>query len=166
MEEVVNLINICPTNPVKILNQHGFFFKILYVSFKWYFSQKWKKISMLVLGLHSIDGMSTKDIANIRNPKVNRGCPPLTSNRTSADCVQISLGPPIQYIPLGVYCTVGFSAMYLNQYWPDSLMHIYVTRGRWVQTAVQIYTRSNHHSYHVIGPSCTKLFFKQNANCK
>ena len=25
MEEVINLINICPTNPIQILNQHGIF---------------------------------------------------------------------------------------------------------------------------------------------
>ena len=37
MEEVSNLINIGPTNPIQILNQHEFFLKISYVSFKWYF---------------------------------------------------------------------------------------------------------------------------------
>ena len=37
MEEVPNLINIGPTNPIQISNQDDFFFKILYVSFKWYF---------------------------------------------------------------------------------------------------------------------------------
>ena len=52
------------------------------------------------------------DKANISNPKVNRGCAPLTANHTiTADCVQISLGPSIPYIPLGVYHTGGFSAM-------------------------------------------------------
>ena len=51
------------------------------------------------------------DNANISNPKVNRGCAPLTANRTSADCVQISLGPSIPYIPLGVYHTGRFNAM-------------------------------------------------------
>ena len=66
---------------------------------------------MLVLGLHSKDRMSTKDKVNICNPKVNRGSTPLTANRISADCVQISLGPPIQYIPLRVYRTGGFNAM-------------------------------------------------------
>ena len=53
----------------------------------------------------------TGDKANINNPKVNRGCAPLTANRTSADCVQISLGPSMPYIPLGVYHTGGFNAM-------------------------------------------------------
>ena len=71
------------------------------------------KISMLVLGVHRKDRTSTKDKANIRNPKVNRGCPPLTSNRTSADCVQISLGPPMQYIPLRVLYW-GFNAMFFR----------------------------------------------------
>ena len=60
---------------------------------------------MAVLGLNSKDRKSTGDNANICNPKVNGGCPPLTANRTSADCVQISLGPSIPYIPLGVYNT-------------------------------------------------------------
>ena len=43
MEDVHNLINIGPTNPIQILNQHEIFwfdFFILYVSFKWYFWQK------------------------------------------------------------------------------------------------------------------------------
>ena len=42
---------------------------------------------MLILGLHNKDRESTKDKANINNPKVNRGCLPLTANRISADCV-------------------------------------------------------------------------------
>ena len=54
---------------------------------------------------------STKDKANISNPKVNRGAP-LTTKRTLADCVQISLGPSIPHIPLGVYHTGVFNAMY------------------------------------------------------
>ena len=56
---------------------------------------------MSVLGLNSKDRKSTSDKANISNPKVNRGCAPLTANRISADCVQISLGPSMPYIPLG-----------------------------------------------------------------
>ena len=40
MQDVHNLINIGPTNLSQILNQHEFFFKIVYVSFKWYFWQK------------------------------------------------------------------------------------------------------------------------------
>ena len=71
-----------------------------------------KKISMSVLGLNSKDRKSTRDKANISNPKVNRGCAPLTANRTSADCGQISLGPSIPYIPLGVYHAGGFNAMW------------------------------------------------------
>ena len=63
------------------------------------------------MGLNSKDRKSTRDKANISNPKVNRGCAPLTANRTSADCVQISLGPSIPYIPLGVYHTGRFNAM-------------------------------------------------------
>ena len=71
---------------------------------------KIKKILMSVLGLNSKAMKSTRDTANISNPKVNRGYAPLTANRISADCVQISLGPPIPYISLGVYHTMGFNA--------------------------------------------------------
>ena len=70
-----------------------------------------KKISKQVLRLNSKDRKSTRDNANISNPKVNRGCAPLTANHTSADCVQISLGPSIPYIPLGVCHTGRFNAM-------------------------------------------------------
>ena len=66
---------------------------------------------MLVLGLHSEDMKSIRNKSNISNPKVNRGCPPLTAKRIAADCVQISLGPSIQYIPLRVNHTGGFYAM-------------------------------------------------------
>ena len=85
--------------------------KILYVSSNDTFS-KIKQILMLVLGLHSKDRKSTRNKANISNPKVNRGCLPLIANRISADCVQISLRPSIQYIPLRVYHTGGFNAMF------------------------------------------------------
>ena len=74
---------------------------------------------MLVLGVHSKDRTSTKDKANIRNPKVNKGCPPLTGNLTSGDGVQISLGPQIQYIPLKVYGTGGFNAIHCWRYRAD-----------------------------------------------
>ena len=56
---------------------------------------------MLVLGLNSKDRKSTGDKENISNPKINRDCAPLTANRFSADCVQISPGLSIPYIPLG-----------------------------------------------------------------
>ena len=70
---------------------------------------------MSVLGLNNKDSKSTRDKANISNPKVNRGCAPLTANCTSADCVQISLGPSIPYVPLGVHHTGEFNAMYINK---------------------------------------------------
>ena len=66
------------------------------------------------MGLNSKDRKSTRDKANISNPQVNRGCVPLTANRTSTDYVQISLGPSIPYIPLGVYHTGRFNAMYMQ----------------------------------------------------
>ena len=69
------------------------------MSFKWYFWHNFK-ILMSVLELNRI---YSRDKANISNPKVNRGCATLTANRTSADCVQISLGSSKPYISLGVY---------------------------------------------------------------
>ena len=75
MEEVFNLINICSTNPIQILNWHDFFKDCVCPSNDTYFA--WfdnKKISMLVLGLHSKDRKSNKDKANINNPKVHTAC--------------------------------------------------------------------------------------------
>ena len=54
---------------------------------RWIFMCPWndtfnknKKISMSELGLNSKDRKSTRDKANISNPKVNRGCAPFTTN--------------------------------------------------------------------------------------
>ena len=110
MEDVPNLINIGPTNPIQILNQHQIFWRFYICPSNDTFNKN-KKILIWVLGLHSKDRKSTGVKANMSNPKVNRGCTPLTANRTSADCVQISLGPSIPYIPLRVYHTGGFNAM-------------------------------------------------------
>ena len=83
------------------------------------------------MGFNSEDRKSTRDKANISNPKVNRGCAPLTANRISADCVQISLGPSIPYIPLGVYHTRGgiqcFAHTCTNWLddWPDHQLRDY-----------------------------------------
>ena len=64
-----------------------------------------KKNLDVCTGLNSKDRKSTRDKANISNPKVNRGCAPLTANRISADYVKISVGLSTPYIPLGVYHT-------------------------------------------------------------
>ena len=69
---------------------------------------------MSVLRFNSNDRKSTRDKANIRNSKINIGCAPLTANRISADCVQISLEPSIPYIPLGVYHAGRFDAIILH----------------------------------------------------
>ena len=66
---------------------------------------------MLVLRAHNKDRKSARYNANKGNPKVNRGCPLLTAIRTSADCVENSLGPSVQYTPLGVYHTKSFNGM-------------------------------------------------------
>ena len=84
--------------------------KILFVSFKWFFYIN-KKKSVLVLGPRGKDGKYPRDKAIAGNPKVNRGCPSLTAYHTLADCMEITLGPSIQHIPLGVYHTGGLKAM-------------------------------------------------------
>ena len=85
------------------------------------------------------------------NPKVNRGCAPLTANRTSADCVQISLGPSIPYIPLGVYRTGRFNAM-LTRYAKLRVAHAPGMLGTFPPTPTSKETacwRSRHASRHV-----------------
>ena len=109
MEDIHNLINIGPTNPIEILNQHEIFEDFVCPTNDTF--DKNKKILKSVLGLNSKDRKFTGDKANISNPKANRGCAPLTANCISADGVQISLGPSIPYIPLGVYHNGGFNAM-------------------------------------------------------
>ena len=125
MEDVHNLINIGPTNPIQILN-HEIFEDFVCV-IQMILLTKIKKTLKSVLGLNSKDRKSTRDKANISNPKVNRGCAPLTANRISADCVQISLGPSIPYIPLGVYHTGRFNAMIWTSdgvvEWPIYMRH-------------------------------------------
>ena len=111
MEDVHNLINIGPTNHIQILNQHEISENFVCVLQMILLTKI--KILKSVMGLSSEDMKSTRDKANISNPKVNRGCAPLTANHISADCVQISLGPSIPYIPLGVYHTGGFNAMWI-----------------------------------------------------
>ena len=110
MEDVHNVINFGPTNPIQILNQHEIFRRFCMCNSNDTFDKN-NKILKKVLGLNSKDRKSIRDKTNISYPKVNRGCAPLTANRTSADCVQISLGPPIPYMPLGVYHTGRFNAM-------------------------------------------------------
>ena len=65
---------------------------------------------MLALEAHGKDRNYDSNTANIGNPKVNEGCPPLRTNYTSADSMENSPGPSIQYIPLGLYHTGGFNA--------------------------------------------------------
>ena len=85
---------------------------------------------MSVLGLNSKDVKSTRDKENRSNPKVNRGCP-LTANQTSADCVQISLGPTKPYIPLGGLSYWGIQryvtiSLFLVEIWNGGLSHFFV----------------------------------------
>ena len=86
--------------------------KILFVTFIWYCWHKQKKMK-LVLGptakTGSILGYS-RDKANLFKPKLNRGCPPLTANHTSAYCVEITPGLSVHHIPPGA-TILGFYAM-------------------------------------------------------
>ena len=62
MEEVSNLINIGPTNPIEISNQHEGFWRFCMCPSNDAFNKD-KKISMLVMGLHSKDRKSIRDKA-------------------------------------------------------------------------------------------------------
>ena len=66
---------------IKILNQHKHFEDFVCV-LQMIPLTKNKKILTSVPGLNSKDRKSTEDIANISNPKVNRGCAPLTAYPT------------------------------------------------------------------------------------
>ena len=68
---------------------------------------------MLVLRPHGKDRKYSSDKANISNPKVNRGSPLLTANRTSADREENTPAPLVQHIPLGFYHT-GVSALWIT----------------------------------------------------
>ena len=93
MKDVSNLINICPINIIKV------FWRLCFFPLNDIFDINEK--SMLVLGPHGKNRKYSKDETNKDNPKVNRGCPPLTANHTSTDWGQNSHGPSMQYIPLG-----------------------------------------------------------------
>ena len=92
---------------------------------------------MSVLGLNSKDRKSTGDKANISNPKVNICCAPLTANRISADCVQISLGPSIPYqstggLPYWEIQRYGSPAMSRPQHHKRlHCLHWNITMGTW-----------------------------------
>ena len=102
-------INIYLTNPIQVLNLYDFFFFFLCPSTN-IFDINIK--SMLVLGPRGKDRKYPRDKAKIGNPKINRRCPSLTANRTLTDWMEITLGPSIQHIPLGVYRT-GVSALWI-----------------------------------------------------
>ena len=87
MEDVHNLINIGPTNPIQILNQHEIFWRFCMCNSNDTFDKNKKYWRIEVLELNSKDRKSTRDKANISNPKVNRGCAPLTANGTSANFI-------------------------------------------------------------------------------
>ena len=90
-----------------------------------------------MLGAQSKDGKYSGDKANIGNPKVNSGCPPLTANRTWTDCDQNSPGPSIQYIPLGVYHTGGFNAIICTE--PDATVQSAISNGHYQYDFYQPY---------------------------
>ena len=46
-------------------------------------------------------------------------------------CILIKI--PLHFVPKGPIDNIPATSHYLNQCWPDSLPHIYGTRGRWVK---------------------------------
>ena len=108
IKDVSNFIKICSTNPIQVLNLQDISRR--YCLCPWNDIFHIKK-SMLVLGPCHKDRKYPRGEANIGNPKVNRGCPSLTANCTLADCMEITLGPSIQHIPLAVYHTWGFNVV-------------------------------------------------------
>ena len=93
MEDVSHFIDICPTNSIQVLNLHEFLRFSLCPSNDIFDINKEK--TMLELGPHGKDRKYSRDKAYIGNPKVNIGCSPLTANRTSADCVDITPMLPV-----------------------------------------------------------------------
>ena len=102
-------INIYLTNAIQVLNLREFFRRYFCVHRTTFFI--WIKKTGLVLDPREKDKKYPRDKANIDNPKVNRGCPSLTAIRTLAECMEITLGPSIQHILLGVYGTRSLNAM-------------------------------------------------------
>ena len=90
---------------------------------------------MLELGPYRKDRKSTWDKTSMGDIKVNRGCTPFTANRTLADCVENYRWLSVQYIPLGLYHTGDFNAMYfiVVRPWLMSNISIKMTsqQGRW-----------------------------------
>ena len=82
MKDVSNLINICPTNPIQVSNQHGIIWRFCLWPSNVIFDIDLEK-KMLVIGPHGKDRNYSRDEKkNIGNPKANRGGPPLQANRT------------------------------------------------------------------------------------
>ena len=92
LEDVSNLLNICSTNRIHDLNLHG-----IYRDF------------VLVPGPHGKDRKYSKEKANIGNPKVNSGCPPLEDNRSSENCGKYTWTPNEIYTAWDLPTTSGAS---------------------------------------------------------
>ena len=101
IHDVSNLINICPTNPVQVLNLHEIFQRFCLCTWNDIFDMN--KTVIVGTGARGKDGKYLRNKANIGNPKVNRGWPSLTANHILADCMEITLGPSIKHIQLGVF---------------------------------------------------------------
>ena len=104
MDDVSNFINICPANPIKVLNIHRFLLWFCLYPSTNNFDKKWCWYWGPTAQAGSIVGI------NIGDPKVIRTCQPYTANRTSADCVEITPVPSVQHIPPGVY-HIGVSTL-------------------------------------------------------
>ena len=86
---------------------------------------------MLVLGSSLNDRKSSRNKADMGNPKANRGCTPSTMNCSSAECGQNSRGPQSRHIEW-VHCHTGrFNAMMRwKNFLSASRIKVELIRGR------------------------------------
>ena len=110
MEDVPYFINICATISSQVLNLHDFFVDfdgsiqimqrtLMTIFFMW------------VLGSSLNDRKSSKDKSDIGNSKANIGWSQSIVNHTSAECVQISLGPSPRHIVIEHHLTGRVNVM-------------------------------------------------------
>ena len=149
MNNASNLINIYPTNTIQVLNLHEILWRFCLCPSNNIFDII-KKIDVVTWAPHQYR-KNSGDKANIGNPEVNIGCPPLTANRISTDCDQNSPGPSIHYIPLGVYHARGFNVMHrdMNNY--DTVwikQHVRILRQLLCTEVGQTWSKEQFHTEH------------------
>ena len=111
----------------------------------------------MVLGLHSRDRKSSRDKANISNPKVNRGCPPLTANRTSADCANFT------WTLNAIYSTEGVPHWMFQNYETLSHKKLFIHTQHFTRLHALRRCVRNHVSV-VLNSTCDKIIDKINTH--